>query len=108
MAVLETDEFIQIYPLDGYEIELPKLSVIKLNRAINGLKRASWFLNHTLIASVNMVGLKRIKSDEFDYDFEELFGMEYVLLYVDEILLIGKENVTNNLRVALMDFFKMK
>ena len=61
----------------------------KLQKALYGLKQAPWAWYIKLSSSLTSWGFKQSRDDSFIFIFQSGVNMLIVLIYVDDILLIG-------------------
>lgn len=103
----DIDENIYIEPPEGYEKEY-KGQVLKLNKAIYGLKQAGrqWCLKFKEIA--HKIGFKNIYSDSSIF-YKHLNGHDiFILLYVDDILISAHDKKTNDSMIVMLnEYFKV-
>jgi len=87
----DLDEEVYVYPPEGLRHTIPKGKVLRLLKAIFGLKQAPRAWNRCLDKFLrNKVSLKRLKSDPCIYKSED--GTLIVSIYVDDILIMSKDN----------------
>ena len=67
--------------------------VCSLKKAINGLKQAPRALFHELSSILHSIGFINSKSDSSPFIFRHDGHMPYLLVYVDDIIVIGTNNL---------------
>lgn len=83
--------------------------VLKLNKAVYGLKQSSLVWNTKLDHALKKFGLTRSKVDPCIYFHRNGKNMTFIAIYVDDILLFTNEpTYSENLKSKLMNEFKMK
>lgn len=65
--------------------------VCKLNKAIYGLKQSPWLWFSTLSSHMKQLGFVQSKSDLALHIFRENGGIEYFVIYVDDISISGNK-----------------
>lgn len=83
----ELHEEIYMHRPEGFKVDG---RVLKLNKALYGLKQASRMWNESFNKFMMNVGFKRCESDRCLYVKSESGIWTYVLLYVDDLLIISK------------------
>jgi transposase InsO family protein len=102
----ELEEEIYITQPPGYEEGSPKLAC-KLNKSLYGLKQAprAWFSR--LHKELEMYGFKPSVADPSLFTLEMKDSNIYLLIYVDDILLAGKDLATvNSIKEKLLTSFE--
>lgn len=90
---LRRDENIYIHPPAGLDLGLRPGQALKLNKALYGLKEAPRIWDRTLDAALKKLGFKKLRSDECFYIFQAHGTAICVLVYVDDVLIIAKDDV---------------
>lgn len=103
----EVKDDIYIYPPDG--ICCDKDRVLKLRKAIYGLKQSSKCWNEKINTFLVQYGFVRSENDYCLYSKKNKKGYIYIVIYVDDIILSGldKEEI-DRCKSDLMNEFKMK
>lgn len=102
---LKEEIYMEVPP--GYN-KFNKDLVCKLNKSIYGLKQASRAWNEMFDKVVKQLGLIQANADKCLYVGFFDTELVYLLLYVDDILLIGRNNVRlENIKQALKNNFDM-
>jgi hypothetical protein len=84
---LEEDVFIYAPEGSGY----PPNVILKLDKSLYGLKQAPRVFNTTLNDHIQQMGFKRLDTDPCVYIKETANGPIYLAVYVDDLLIIGKD-----------------
>lgn len=101
----ESDEIIYMEQPDGFK---KGNHVLKLNKAIYGLKQASRVWNNKFNDFMNQIDFKRCASDRCLYVRNDKGKCCYVLLYVDDLLIIsGDMRNINIIKKLLSKQFEM-
>lgn len=104
----ELNEDIYAEKPEGIEIG-SKDQVLKLKKAIYGLKQSSLVWNMKLNRALQKLGLQRSKVDPCIYYHHDGRGMTFLAIYVDDILMFSNEpTYREDLISKLMKQFKMK
>lgn len=83
--------------------------IVKLNRALYGLKNSPKCWNIKFNSVITKEGFSRSKSDSCLYKKINGFDKTYVLIYVDDLLIFStKENEVTKVKTVLNKEFKMK
>ena len=107
-ANVEEDVFAKMAP--GYEIA-DKCGIrlaMKLKKSLYGLWQSpkNWF--GTMDHHLTQIGCRPLKSDPCIYVFEDDTGFAILTMYVDDVLLQGRnEQLLNTLKKQLMERFEM-
>jgi hypothetical protein len=89
----ELNEDIYMTQPKGFEVPGQEHKVCKLNKSLYGLKQASHEWNKNINSTLLTLGFKASKSDPCIYVQTELDGTKfYIVLYVDDLLLICRQN----------------
>jgi hypothetical protein len=101
-------EEVYIEKLQGFEVENMKSHVCKLKKALYGLKQAprSWYVR--IDSFLTSLGFTKSKADSNLY-FKVMNDEPVILLlYVDDLFLIGEENLITECKKRLASEFEMK
>lgn len=86
----ELENLVYIRVLDGVKIDSKYSNpVLKVNKALYGLRESPKTWNSILDSFLLSIGFERCKLDECIY----LLGNVYILVYVDDILIIGRDEM---------------
>ena len=85
----ENDECIFLNPPKGLELGLKPGYALRLNKALYGLKEASKIWNKTWNDAMLSLGFGKLKIEECFYFLKHNGCMVWVLLYVDDVLVMG-------------------
>ena len=106
---VQEERFVKMPP--GYERSdkagVP-LIIMKLKESIYGLRQSpkNWF--GTMDEGLGDIGFHPLKSDPCVYIYEDVVGFLVLLLYADDLLLLGANKLLlNTLKKQLMDRFEM-
>jgi len=104
-ALLEEEVYVR--PPPGYEHVVPKGKILKLLRAVYGLKQSPRAWNHTLDLFLRkQANMTRLKSDQCIYVSKD--GTLIIAIYVDDLLIISKDmDKINKVKDKLSSRFKM-
>jgi hypothetical protein len=105
----DLEEEIYIKQPEGFVVKGKKELVCRLEISLNGLKKSPrmWYKNFD--THILSLGFVRSKVDHFIYSKEEGGRFIYVTLYVDDMLLIGKNmDVIKEVKNKLSSKFYMK
>lgn len=102
----ELEEDIYMHP--PIEMNLPSGTLLKLNRALYGLRQASRSWNKLLSTTLTSIGFKQLISDSCIYTKEENNSTTIVMIYVDDIIVAAPtETIITNLYQQLNSKFKV-
>ena len=108
-ARLQGGECIYIHPPAGLNLGSKEGQVLKLNKALYGLKEALRILNRTLDAALKSRGFRKLRSDNCVYIYDVDKRPVWILVYVEDVLVMAKRNVDAlDLKGLLMTTFKMR
>lgn len=103
------EHFIFIHPLVGLNLCLKHSLVLKLDKALYGLKEAPHIWNRTFDATLRSRGFMRLLSDNCVYVYHVSERPVWILIYVDDVLVLAWSNVdVAHVKGILMAAFKMK
>ena len=86
-----------------------KSLVCKLNKSLYGLKQSAKLWNDTINDFFLEIGLTRNKTDMCLYSRKTRYEMLYVILWIDDIIVLGSNmNIINNFKSQLKNKFKVK
>lgn len=106
---LNSGESIFIRPPEGLDLGLQNGEALKLRKALYGLKEAPKVWNKTWNTAVHSIGFTQLKSDECIYVAIVDGNMIILLLYVDDILVLGPDDVLiERVKERLMKLFKIR
>ena len=106
---LDEKEEVYVRPPPGIDFGLQEGEVLKLRRALYGLKRAPRIWSKTWSDAVASLGYRRLKSDECVFVRSDHRGMVVLLVYVDDILVVAWKNSTvRDVKKELMGLFEMR
>jgi hypothetical protein len=100
----ELTEEVYIDIPDGVEVENKTSTALKLNKALYGLKQAPRMWNQTLVKFLNEINLKQMKTDMCIFTNKNLI----IAIYVDDIIIIGKNEHIIDLKTKIHKKFKTK
>lgn len=102
----QLDEDIYMHP--PVEMALPAGTILKLNRALYGLRQASRSWNKLLSSTLTNIGFRQLISDSCIYIKQENTGTTIVMIYVDDIIIAApNEQTIANLHHQLNSKFKV-
>ena len=102
----DLDEEIYLKAPDGIET---RGKVLKLKKSLYGLKQASRNWNNTIDKHLLANGFMRSQVDNCLYIRHSDNGIELILLYVDDLLVVAKDmSGINRIKQVMIDRFKMK
>ena len=113
---MKEDVYMEIPEICDYNDEATKLGyqmgrddlVVKLKKAIYGTPQAGRYWNIELSQAIRRLGFQQFGKDTCIYVYKANGEVYYLGLYVDDIILCGKENETmRRLKAALSKIFKM-
>jgi len=93
---------------EGIDYEETFAPVARLKKSLYGLKQASRVWNLTLDAFLKEYEAKQLQSDSCIYILITPFGMAYLLIYVDDILIAAPPSKLSYIKEILSKRFKMK
>ena len=105
-AVLSQDTPIFMEVPQGYEDRYPGM-VLRLNKALYGLKEAPRLWNKTFDKFFSDIGYSPTKVDPCLYIRREGEDYMWVIIWVDDILMVGDLRMRQELRAKLMKKFQM-
>jgi hypothetical protein len=103
------EEELYMVQLEGFVDHKDANKVCKLQRSIYGLKKASWSWN--LCIDKVIKGFGYVQNIEESCIYKKMSGssVSFLVLYVDDILLIGNDvRMLNNVKKYLKNNFSMK
>jgi hypothetical protein len=102
----ELEEDVYIYAPEG--AGYPDGAILKLDKSLYGLKQAPRVFNDALNDHLERIGFKRCESDPCVYIKHTDSGPIYMAVYVDDLLLIGKNLIEiNTIKSDLSQQFDM-
>lgn len=106
---LKKDECLYMNSPEGLDLGVKKGQVLKILKAMYGFKRAPKIWSSTWNSAMRRLGFSRLKSDECFYIIKVLTSTLYVLVYVDDVWVIGTlEDAVILVKRMLMREFEMK
>jgi hypothetical protein len=102
------EEEVYIEKPQGFEVEDRKTHVYKLNKALYGLKQAPRAWYGRIDSFLTNFGFTKSKADSNLYFKVMNNELVILLLYVDDLLLIGEENLITKCKKNLASKFEMK
>lgn len=105
---LPSDSELCVRPPSGIDMNVPPGHVLKLNRALYGLKRAPRIWNTTFNCTAQEAGFRRLLSDECVYEYGEGTAKVYIFIYVDDILVVGNHSNVLAVKDILLTLFEMR
>lgn len=105
----EDGECIYMNPPDDLDLGLKQGQALKVIEGMYGFMRAPRIWSETWNSVIRRLGFGRLKSDECFYFIKILSSTVYVLVYVDDVLILGVyEEAVLTVKCMLMREFEMK
>lgn len=105
----ELSEDLYMEQPEGFEVPGAEEKVLRLRKSIYGLKQAARAWNNAAKATLNQAGFQQSRADPCLFTSKEQGGaLIHVLLYVDDLLVIGKNaEITRKIGEQLNQYFEM-
>lgn len=103
---IEDEDGIYVVSPRGLQLGLPEGYLLKPRKALYGLKRAPRICNETFYRAVRKAGFEEVSSDDCCYFHRNTRNSVHVLIYVDDLRVIGYDPEVISVNKMLMDMFK--
>ncbi|KAL1206311.1 Retrovirus-related Pol polyprotein from transposon RE2 [Cardamine amara subsp. amara] len=87
----ELEEEVYMKPPPGLESSVPQGKVLKLRKAIYGLKQSPRAWYHKLSFTLTAKGFRRSEADHTLFTYQSTQGIIVVLVYVDDLIISGND-----------------
>ena len=102
----EKGDKVRMKVLEGWECLYIHNTVLFLLRTIYGLKQAVMVFSAELLRAMSGIGLKRSTDDHCVYYYWTDLGLEIIISWIDDSMIIGTQEIVDKIRKEVMTYFK--